>query len=117
MNNIVFFELLRWLQHNYGETSVSDVIYKDGVCVELWCKLTRQVKLKVTARPSDDEVNLVDYTAALYSGSLDDVGDVTNITFCGFERNAIKVIETIEDMIVNHCMELLPRRMTVYQVR
>lgn len=117
MNNIVFFELLRWLQENYGEISVSDVVYRDNMCIELWCGLTRQVKLKVTACPSDNEVSLVDYTAALYSGNLDDVGDVPNITFCAYERNAIKVIETIEDMIVQHCMELLPRRMIVYQAR
>lgn len=117
MNNEVFFKLIEWLQDNYSPALISDTVYENDKCVKLTCKLTQQVKLKVTARPSDEEVNLVGYTAALYSGSLDDIGDVTNINFCGFERNAIKVIETIEDMIVQHCMELLPRRMIVYEAK
>lgn len=118
MTKEVFLELVRWLQENYhcGPVDWRHLENPQHRIGGLTFKITNSLQLSIKANESEDEMRSVDYSVSLETPNCVRM-NVTSVNFCAFESNAERVIEHIEEMLIQHCMELLPSRMIVYQAR
>lgn len=118
MTKEVFLRLVSWLQENYhcGLVDWQHLENPQHRIGGLTFKITNSLQLSIKANESEDELGLIDYSVSLETPNCIRM-TVTSVNFCAFESNAERVIEHIEQMLIQHSMELLPRRMIVYEAR